>query len=258
MWARILIAMSVLVAASAARADDPPPEKKPAEKPTSQPLERFELDKRAARVAYDSAKLGSELWAASNFEGCFRLYQGSLLALQPMLDHRPKLAALVKEQLEQAKSEKADKGAFTLRQALDAIQKETTADTIVVPKKAALWERLGGEKGIKAFVHDFLEEAIKDPKVNFTRDGKFKLDAKAIALVEEHLLELISELGGGPFGYGGRDIKKTHAAMKIKGTEYDAMIGHLAASLKKHKVAEDAAEELLKFMTAAKSAFVSP
>ena len=97
MWARILIATTVLIAASSSRADDPPPEKKPAEKPTSEPLERFELDKRAARVAYETAKLGSELWAAGNFEGCFRLYQGSLLALQPMLDHRPKLAAMVRE-----------------------------------------------------------------------------------------------------------------------------------------------------------------
>ena len=258
MWARILIATTVLIAASVARADDPPPEKKPAEKPASQPLERSELDKRAARAAYDTAKLGSELWAAGNFEGCFRLYQGSLLALQPMLDHRPKLASLVKEQLDLAKDAKADKGAFALREALDAIQKETTAASIVVPKKATLWDRLGGEKAMKAVVHDFLEAAIKDPKVNFTRDGKFKLDAKAVALVEAHIVELISEVGRGPFDYTGGDIKKTHAAMKITGAEYDAMIGHLAAALKKHKVAEDAAEELVKFMTSAKAAFVSP
>ncbi len=257
MWARILIASTVLIAASSSRADDPP-EKKPAEKSGSQPLDRFELDKRAARVAYDTAKLGSELWAAGNFEGCFRLYQGSLLALQPMLDHRPKLAAMVKEQLDFAKDAKADKGAFALREALDAIQKETTAGSIVVPKKTTLWDRLGGEKAMKAVVHDFLEAAMKDPKVNFTRDGKFKLDAKAIALVESHIVELISEVGRGPLDYSGSDIKKAHAAMKIAGAEYDAMIGHLTAALKKHKVVEDAAEELVKFMTSAKAAFVSP
>ena len=119
MKVRMLIATAFLLAAGfAAWSEDPPPAK------TEPALERAELDKRAAKVAHDSSKLGSDLWTAGEIEGCFRLYQGTGLALEPMLDHRPKLAAFAKAKLEAAKDLRADKGAFVLREALDAIQKE--------------------------------------------------------------------------------------------------------------------------------------
>ena len=55
MRARVLIAVCVLIGGLGLARADEPPVKKPAEKPSSQPLERWELDKRAARSAYDSA-----------------------------------------------------------------------------------------------------------------------------------------------------------------------------------------------------------
>jgi hemoglobin len=252
MRARVLIAASVLIGGlgvGAARADDPPAKKSddiPAKKAPSPPLERSELDKRAASTAFEASKLGSELWLDKDYKGAFRLYQGTLMALQPMFDHRPKLAAFIKLRLDKAQDMKAEEGAFVLREALDAIRKEVVEAPIVVPKKAALWERLGGEKTIKAVIHDFLEAAMKDPKVNFTRDGKFKLSEKRIAEVEEHLVELVSEIGRGPIPYAGRDIRKTHTGMNITDGEFDALVGHLAASLKKNKVAEADADELIK------------
>ena len=257
MRARVLIAACVLIGGLGLARADVPPVKKPAEKPTSQPLERWELDKRAARAAYDTSKLGSEMWERKNYEGAFRLYQGALMALQPMFDHRPKLAALVKGRLEKAQDMKAEEGAFVLREALDAIQKEAADASIIVPKKPTLWEKLGGEKAVKAVVHDFVEAALKDPKVNFTRDGKFKFDDKRTARLEEHLVELISEIGRGPLAYTGlRGIKEIHAGMNITDAEFDALIGHLASSLKKNKVPAAEAEELVKFVGSAKPLIV--
>jgi hemoglobin len=211
----------------------------------AKPLDRAELDKRAGKTAFDAVKLGTDLWADGEVEGCFRLYQGTLMALQPMLDHHPKLAALVKEKLDAAKDQRADKGAFTLREALDAVQKQTAGTDTAANKKASLWSRLGGEKAIKAVMHDMIEAALKDPKVNFTRDGSYKLDAKKQADLEDRLVELVSEFGKGPLEYTGRDVKKLHAGMKISGDEFDAMVACLEASLKKNKVPEAAADELL-------------
>ena len=224
----------------------------------AKPLDRAELDKRAGKVAYETSKLGSELWTAGEIEGCFRLYHGALLALQPMLDHRPKLAALVKDKLEAAKDQRAEKGAFTLREALDAIQKDTLAIAGAAEKKGTLWTRLGGEKQIKAVIHDLIDAAMKDPKVNFTRDGTYKLDAKKRSDLEDRLVELISEFGKGPLEYTGRDVKKLHAGMKITEPEFDGLVICLEGALKKNKVDETAADELVKSVKSIKMYFVGP
>ena len=67
----------------AARADEP------------RPLDRAELDRRAWKVANDAVAVGADLYNRGNHEGCYRLYQGAVIALLPQLDHRPKLAELV-------------------------------------------------------------------------------------------------------------------------------------------------------------------
>lgn len=245
----LLLGVAILVC-GISRAEDAPA-----------PLDRAELDKRAAKTAHDSSKLGSELWTAGEIDGCFRLYQGTLLGLAPMLDHRPKLAAFVKDKLDAAKDQRPERGAFTLREGLDAIQKECSGMGgvgVAPPAKKALWARLGGEKTVKAVIHDLLDAAIKDPKVNFSRDGTYKLEGKARTELEERLVELISEVGKGPLEYTGRDVKKLHASMKITGDEFDVMVGHLAAALKKNEVAKDAADELVKSVISIKSYIVAP
>jgi hemoglobin len=243
MFARTLVAVVML--AGVARAED-------AKAPSA-----ADIDKAAARSAYDAAKLGSELWTAGNLEGCFRLYQGTLMALQPMLAHRPKLAELVKSRLDEAKDLRAEKGAFVLRDALDAIQKETATPAPPINKKGPLWDRLGGEKVVRAVVHDFVAAMVKDPKVNFSRNGRFKLTDKALAQIEEHLMELVSEVGRGPLEYTGGDVKKTHAGMRITDAEFEAAMGHLGDALKKNKVPQAESDELLKFLGSVKSSFVA-
>ena len=56
-------------------------------------LDRNELDRRVVKVVYEAALLGTEVFNDKKHDECYRLYQGTLLAVLPMLDHRPKLAA---------------------------------------------------------------------------------------------------------------------------------------------------------------------
>src|SRR6476620_59799 len=86
------------------------------------PLDRLELDRRIVKSVYETALLGTELFNNKGKpEECFRLYQGALLSLQPLLDHRPGLMRDVRDKLEKASGMKAVDGAFVLREALDEI-----------------------------------------------------------------------------------------------------------------------------------------
>jgi hemoglobin len=245
----LAVGMLALSVGTLARADD-------------KPLDRTDVDKRIVKVVYESAVLGTKIYNLGNHEGCFRLYQGALIGLQPFLDHRPKLAASVKEKLEKAKDMKAAEGAFVLRDALDEIQHEIApgpktepkGDPKVEPKKTVLWERLGGEKGVKKVIDDLVAVAIEDKKVNLLR-GK-TLDAKEMAAFKQKLVEMISETTGGPLKYTGKDLKTAHAGMKITSDEFDALGALTVEVLKKNKVAEADIEELMKIIISTKPLIV--
>src|SRR5262245_15311205 len=182
------VLLAAAVGTTLARADD-------------KPLERADLDKRIVKVVYESALEGTNIFNKGNYEGCYRLYLGTLTAVEPLLDHRPKLQASVKQKIDKSKTLKPTEGAFELRAALDEIQNEIAPS----PKKAALWTRLGGEENVKAIVNDILTVALEDKKVNFLRDGKFKLDAKGMDNLRKLFVELISVNTGGPLKYTGKE-----------------------------------------------------
>ena len=210
------------------------------------PLDRKDLDTRIGKLVFDSVSAGVDLYNAGNVEGCYRLYQGTLMGVAPLLDHRPKLATSVMAMVAKAKTEPAAAGAFTLRKALDEIQ------TDIAGKKKALWDRLGGEPAVKAVVHDFVISAATDPKVNFFRDGKYKLDAAGVAKLETLLVGLISATTGGPLKYTGRDMKSSHAGMKITEAEFGALAGDLIAVLKKYNVPQAETDELVAIVASTK------
>jgi len=227
-------------------------------------LGRSELDRRLVRVVYEAALLGTEVFNDKKHEECYRLYQGTLLAVLPMLDHRPKLAASVKDKLDKAKGMKASEGAFVLREGLDEIQNEIApnpkadpkTEPKVEPKKTTLWDRLGGETGVAKVINDLLVVAIEDKKVNLLRDGKYKLDAKGTAHLKKMLLEMVSEVTGGPLKYTGKDMKSAHAGMKITAEEFDAFGELMVETLKKNKIAQADIDELMKIVGTTKALIV--
>ena len=225
MMARLAIVASLLlIHSSALRADD-------------KPLDRAELDKRAAKAAYEVALTGTTMFNGGDHAGCARLYQGSLLALLPMLDHRPKLVATITDKLASAKGERPAVAATTLREALDAIMGQDKP-------AATLWERLGGEKAVREIVHEAGTAAATDPKVNFTRGGQYKLDEKGVARMEQLLVEFVSASSGGRLKYTGKDLATVHKGMKITDAEFDALMGHVVETLKKHKIGKKELDEL--------------
>jgi hemoglobin len=249
MVGRILAAAMLLLAISAiSRADD-------------RPLDRLELDRRIVKSVYETALEGTKLFNGGKPEECFRLYQGALIGLQPLLDHRPNLMKSVRDKMDKAAGLKPIDGACVLREALDEIQNEIAPGAKPEPKtdskKEPLWDRLGGEKKVRSIVKDFLKTVEADKAVNFFRDGKVKLDAKGEARMEQLFVELVSLFTGGPLEYSDkRTLLDVHKGMKITDAEFDAMLADLRKTLEQHKVGKAESEELLKHFAATRTVIV--
>jgi hemoglobin len=103
----------------------------------------------------------------------------------------------------------------------------------------SLYDRLGGKTAITAVVDDFVGRVAADNRIN----GKF---ANAnIPRLKTMLVDQICQASGGPCTYAGRDMKSAHAGMGVSGSEFDALVGDLVATLTKFKVGEREKNELL-------------
>ena len=114
---------------------------------------------------------------------------------------------------------------------------ESSPGTMMTEK--SLYDRLGGKPAITAVVDDFVGRAAADTRIN----GKFaNADLPRLKMM---LVDQICQASGGPCTYTGRDMKTAHAGMGISGSEFDALVKDLVASLNKFKVPEQEKNELL-------------
>jgi hemoglobin len=194
-----------------------------------------ELDQRVYKVLRDVINTGATLYNKQNdYNGCFRIYQGSLMTLRPLLDHRPGLQKSIDDALAAADKERAvTERAFILRAAIDRIRDETRGKT-AAGKKDTLWDRLGGEKNVRKVIEDFMEMEHTDPKVDFFRGGKVKLTDKQLADLKQMLVEFVSQAAGGPLKYTGRSMKEAHKGMGVTDAQFDSLVADLKQALDKN------------------------
>jgi hemoglobin len=80
-----------------------------------------------------------------------------------------------------------------------------------------LFEQIGGADTLKAVVDDFTDVVMDDDRINFTfadtNLDKFK----------ELLYNQICELTAGPCKYNGRDMRTSHAKLKIDNGQFNAL-----------------------------------
>lgn len=208
------------------------------------------MNARVNVAVFRTIDTGFRLFNANDQAGCYRVYQGALTALVPLLDYREDLKATVETALAESETIPDYAGrAFALRKALDAVFKATVGPP-------SLWTRLGGEPAVKAVIHDFVLSAATDPKVDFTRGGKYKVDAAGVANLEKLLVELISATTGGPYKYSGRDMTVAHKGMAITEAQFGAIAADLIAVLDKYKVPQKEKDELIAIIASTKPAMV--
>ena len=201
-----------------------------------------ELDARVEKAIFQTINLGVQVYNRGDAPGCYRIYQGSLIALGPILAHRPDLQAAVQKGLAAPRRRGTyEQKAFALRAVLDDVRSKVHA----AAARRSLWSRLGGEPAVKAVVHDFVVRAATDPKVDFTRGGRYPVDAAGVARLEMLLVQQISSVSGGPLKYTGRAMKPLHEGMGITDAQFGAMAGDLIAVLKSYKVPQKEIDELV-------------
>ncbi len=191
------------------------------------------LDGQVFKALRDVINKGADLYNSGDQAGCYRLYEGALMSIEPLLAHKPKLQEAVKAGLARAAANpNFGRRAFDLRAVIDQVRNDTN------PNPPTLWTRLGGEANVKKVIDDFVALAAPDPKVDFFRGGKVKLDAAGVANLKKQLLDQISSVSGGPYKYTGRSMKEVHAGMGITEAQFNALAGHLITAMKKNGAAE--------------------
>lgn len=107
------------------------------------------------------------------------------------------------------------------------------------PPGKSLYDRLGGKAAITAVVDQFVANVAADSRIN----GRFA--TTDIAKLKGHLVDQVCMATGGPCTYKGRDMKTTHAGMKITNGDFAALVEDLVAALDKFKVPAQEKGELL-------------
>jgi len=99
--------------------------------------------------------------------------------------------------------------------------------------KKTLYEQLGGEDAIEAVVDKFYDKVMADPLVNvFFKNTDMKKQRK-------HQKQFMMMAFGGPNQYAGQNMRKAHEGMGLKDEHFDAIVKHLAATLKEFNVSDD-------------------
>jgi hemoglobin len=213
---------------------------------------------------------GADLYNSGDWNGCYRLWEGALMTVKPMLAHHGELQKTIDTALTNARQDPMlYRRAFVLRTALDQVRTElkggappkakgTDKAPVDMPKAKTLWDRLGGEEGVTRIVDDFVNAAAADPKVDFFRHGKYKPDAVEIAKMKREMVEQVSQATGGPLKYNGPDMKKVHRDMGITDAQFDATAAHIKKALEKNKVAEQDVATVMAAINSYRKEVVAP
>jgi hemoglobin len=242
----LAVSLALLWTSTGAVADD-----KPATKLTP---EQKALDATIRKSLFDVTDYGARLYNSGDVQGGYHVFQGGLIGARPLLSHHPELQTYILEGLKAAdKMEDIEKASFKLRAVLDNVREALKSGELPADSKP-LWARLGGEKGVTKVVDDFMTLAAADPKVNFTRDGKYKIDKDKLRTA---LVAQISSLTGGPLKYD-KDMKAVHKDMNITDAEFTAAVNDLKTALKQNGVASDDARDVLEAVEDMRKDIVAP
>jgi hemoglobin len=184
-----------------------------------------------------------------------------------MLDHHPYLQKTIKKGLARAKREKNVKQrAWALREVILEVRSGLGGSDYMPPREKVkrskpntptLWDRLGGQEKVEAIVDDLIEEAIADPKINFTRNGTYKMNRKQRDQLKQQFVRLASDICRGPLPrYRGKSMKEAHQGMGITDDEFDAFVGLLKRTLLRHEIDTEVVEVLERFMEGTRKSIV--
>jgi hemoglobin len=123
---------------------------------------------------------------------------------------------------------------------------------------AKLWDGLGGEQVLAKAVDRFIDLATTDPKVNYSRGGRYPINDATLRFSKRAALEFISAATGGPYRYSGKTIREIHAGMEITDQEFDAITANFRRALEENGVSQEMVQLAVGRVNATRSYIVEP
>jgi|TARA_B100000315_G_scaffold244524_1_gene269200 hemoglobin len=119
----------------------------------------------------------------------------------------------------------------------------------------SLYERLGGFDGITAFADDLLPRLQSD-----AQRGRFwqSRGDDGIKREKQLLIDYLSASAGGPMYYTGRDMKLSHAGMKISESDWSVFLGHAGDTMAVLNVPKQECDDVVAFVLSLKADIVEP
>ena len=121
---------------------------------------------------------------------------------------------------------------------------------------AKLWDALGGEQVLAKVVDRFVDLATTDPKVNYSRGGRYPINDATLGFSKRAALQFISGATGGPYSYSGKTIREIHAGMNISDQEFDAITANFRRALDENGVTQELAQLAVGMVNATRSHIV--
>jgi hemoglobin len=137
-----------------------------------------------------------------------------------------------------------------------AVAKLYRGETKLNLPPASLYERLGGVYAIAAVVDDFINRIMDDPRLNANPQVDEAHHRVSRAGFKYLVTEQVCWAAGGPQRYTGRNMRDSHADLKITGAEWEAFLDDLRQTLEKFQVPATEQGELLAIVASTKGDIV--
>ncbi|MER7273810.1 group 1 truncated hemoglobin [Dactylosporangium sp. NPDC000244] len=115
----------------------------------------------------------------------------------------------------------------------------------------SIYDRIGGAGAVQAAVEQFYTRVLDDPGL-----APYFKDVD-INRLKSHQRAFFAAALGGPAIYAGRDMSAAHAGLNITDGAFDAVVGHLAATLTDLGVPDDDIMEIAAALAPLRAQIVS-
>ncbi len=117
----------------------------------------------------------------------------------------------------------------------------------------SLYDRLGGYDGITGFVNNLLPRLQAD-----TQLGRFWQNRgdDGMAREKQLLIDFLCSNAGGPVYYTGRDMKLSHAGMKISASDWSIFLAHAGDTMEALSVPKQECDDVVAFVLSLKDDIV--
>ena len=123
-------------------------------------------------------------------------------------------------------------------------------DNTTTMQKLTLYERLGGETGVRKIVNDVLDKNSNNPLIGY-HFRNIDMDK-----LKQLVFEFFSMGTGGPHQYTGRDMRTSHTGMNINEEEWASATDDTVLALDNNGVGQEEKNEVIAILESLKGDIV--